>query len=361
MSARRSLLAGVFALLGAACTIMNGLKLDPSATEPTPGDDDDDDDVTRPDGSSKDGDPETPCTPKHVHPPPPAAAGGTDRELVFALQEMDSTPSDRRAGLDLDGRCSCHDDLPPTCTSKTGAVTCDPEDGTGLDNIAGTSFAALLSTTGGFNMISLANARIQNGQHGNVFRIEGYNGLDDDDDVKVTFHPSPGRGSGNVNFTQVQSWPIGPGVVATKAYVAKRQLVALFDSIQIFFLEDTFQPATLRHATLFGDIVDVGGDLRLPDVQVAGRANTTELVASIGQIETPLGTVCYAPTYESTGSSACNASDLPASPAEDGTAAACDSFSMAMRLKLIPATLGNSASIPTVFDRCNGAPKVVCN
>lgn len=359
---RRAIVTGAFALFCAACTIMNGLKLDTQAALPPPGDDDDDTDAKPRTDAKTDGSVSPAgCVLKKAPKKPAKVTGGTDTGFVVALRRMVSSNSGPKVGLDLDNLCTCKNGEREACKPKGADTNCDPEDG--LDNSASEAFNALVSGSGGLNIIEDANVRIASGFHGNVFEIEGYNGQADDEAITVTWFPSPGLGTG-VNFNVVHAWPVAAPVVAKEAYVAGKVLVAVFDTIDILFLDDTPTPPKLVSATLTGTIADVGGQPTLGRAILAGRANTTSLIQGVGQLKPPQAfgfALCETPQYQGTATGVCAKSDLPAGPADDGTQAACDSISMALNLELTPATVGSTQSIPTISDRCGGQTPVSCN
>lgn len=361
-----SLVAVVLAV--GACTIMNDLRLEVVQQDNTPGDDDDavidGGKIRLSDGAvvTADGAPASACVLKRPPGPPAKGAAGTDVSIVVAVANMLADPTGPKVGFDQDGICTCIDGAPEACKPKNGAQHCDENNG--LDNAGGELFRKLAQNgTAPINVIADANTRIENGNHGNVFRIDGYNGQADDDAVTVTYWPSPGVGA--PNFTVVQDWPVGTAVPGGKAYVSNYTLVAQFDKIEVFFLDDINKPVFIDSATLTGTITK-GANPTLGTSLLYGRINTTALVQGVGQLapdsifNTP---ICQTGVpYTGIGSGACQQSDLPANATLDkGGNDPCSAISMALELRLVPARVGGQATITRPGDRCGGVTPIVCD
>lgn len=341
-----------------ACSVMSGLSVQQGATEPG----DEDGGTSRRDGSSgaSSSGNTGPC--QHAREPAkPASAtpGGSDTTLTFAMKGMVPKNDVVPFGLDLDGLCTCQEGDKNAC--KRGTEVCD--DPGGLDNAGATIFKGI-AEQGGFNLVEGENARIADGLAGIVVHVEGYNGLEDDDAVNVTFIRSPGIAA-KPNFDAVEAWPVSDVVYAsTEAYVAKKVLVARFTEVDVPFLSDTPQPAKMRGSVMMGTL---GAGNVLSELILAGRANTAELVNSVGQLKHPLFNIALCDTVEATalftnfGSIACGGSDMPTDPSKDGDQnTTCDALSFGVKMLMIPAEIGPNQALKTVSDRCTERTPITC-
>lgn len=375
MNAPRAAAAFVgIAGLVTGCLVMNGLELTP-VPSPDPGETSSSGGSKKDSGSSgatsSSGDPGK-CSPLK-EPAKPAAAdpGGTDVTLTFAMRQLVSNNDDTPFGLDLDGLCTCFTDVgasapgPDAC--KRGTSACDNPLSTGLDN-AGAVLFKQISKQGGVNLVDVENGHVAAGQIGLLIHIEGYNGLANDDDVTVRFIRSAGI-SGGPSPERKDEWPdSNDSFTSTEAYVvttvtkndgkeiAIRSLVARFAEVEVPFLISTPNPAKMRGAIVTGVIADGN---TIPDLIVAGRSNTSELVNSVGQLEAPvIGPLCqtipFDDRYANFGAEACKVSDLPTDPAKTGDRTTpCDAMSFGVKMLMIPATLGAKASLTNGGDRCS--------
>jgi hypothetical protein len=350
----------VFAGLIAACTAMNGLKVIPS------------EDSTDPGTSSSSGKPKkdasassssgVPGACNHAKEPakPAADPGGTDTTLTFAMRQLVPNNEGTPFGLDLDGLCTCFTEVgakapgPDACKRTTSA--CDDPQDTGLDN-AGAVLFKQIANQGGVNFIDVENGHVAGGQIGLLIHIEGYNGLANDDAISVRFIRSAGI-SGGPNPSQKDAWPdSSDSFPSTEAYVANKVLVARFDEVEVPFVISTPQPAKMKGAIVTGALADGNA---LPELVVAGRSNTGELVASVGQLEvTGIGPLCqtmpFDDRYRTFGGEACKVSDMPTDPAKTGDLnTPCDAMSFGVKMLMIPANLGSKASLSVGGDRCGG-------
>jgi len=341
-------LAAILAIASAtyACTIVSGLR------------------VPAPDGPDAAGDaaadapqgalPDAGDGCRHAFPPPkPAAAGaGGNLEVLVALRTIELRSG--AIGYDLDGFCTCGAQG-PSCASAQ--VACDPEGG--VDNVAGP--LALDGVFSGYDLEKRLNGLIEGGHNTLLLGLQQYNGLPDDDQVTVSVYsaggvyPSLGDGgfageAGAPRWDGDDPWsldraqlPTGkpPGSFDTNeaAYVAGGTLVAPVRVKER--LNDAFELA-LTGGVLTAEITMVDGAPQIARGVIAGRWPAVEMVRVFFDLEDPLtgSPVCKDFLVEQVRSSICNAADINANPAADGTAAPCDALSIGMAFTAVPAKFG---------------------
>lgn len=328
-----------------------------------------------PDGSSSSSGKPGAC--QHAKEPakPAPAAGGSDTTLTFAMFQMVPRNTGTPFGLDLDGLCTCFTEVgkttpdPGACKRSTPA--CDNPLETGLDNAGSAVFKDIDSAA--VNPIQYENERVAGGNSGLLLRIEGYNGLDDDDAISVRLIRSAGVAPARASETVKQEWPDSDeSFVASEAYVAQRVVVARFPEVLVPFLAATPSPARMKGAVLVGELKE---KTAIPELLLAGRTNTSDMVNGVGQLEVTipgLGPVrlCQALNDSSTAryfsdfaTLACKSSDMPSDPASDrDLEVPCDAMSFGLRLLMVPANLGAKKALPSIDDGCGGVDgyPVVC-
>ena len=369
---KREILAlSMIALVVGACTVMNGLELQTNPTDPgetsgsssgktsgsTSG-------ATGTSGGSSGLDPDK-CN--HVREPAKPAAsdpGGTDTTLTFAMRQLVPNNEGEPFGLDLDNLCTCFTEKgqttpgPDACKRTTSA--CDDPGFKGRDN-AGAVLFKQIANAGGVNLIDIANGHVSGGKIGIVVHIEGYNGLANDDAVSVRFIRVAGI-AGGPNPAKVDAWPDSDdSFSSTEAYVVNRTLVARFTEVEVPFLISTPTPAKMKGAIVMGTITDGV----IPDLLVAGRTNTGELINSVGELEVSFGTGSFrlcesmefddAQRYRSFSAAACKVSDMPTDTAKTGDLTTpCDAMSFGVKMLVIPATLSATKQpVSTSSPGCN--------
>jgi hypothetical protein len=242
----------------------------------------------------------------HAAPPdkPQNAAGGDGFTLVQAIHTFDfGDPSDGGApsfpsiGFDLDQRCSSTLD-PPLCHPPSwsdGGVT----DGVnGIDNATG---ALLYSENQVFNSSPLSSAFLSSETDKGlfaplvVFRVLGYNGFHDDDQVRVELlvpmpPTSPKWDGTDVLLVDPVSATVGPGdggdaIVARfaddHAYVAGYQLVAHLEGGAMKLANTIF---VLTDAVLSAHLQPVGGARFAMQGLLAGHSRTDDLLSILPQL-----------------------------------------------------------------------------
>ena len=200
--------------------------------------------------------------------------------LVCAAQEFRFTEVDggQKAGLDLDEYCDRF-----ACEAKAGAK---PRT-IGTDNVLGFFIASLNQQA------DISVSAIQHGMLGLIVVLEGWNGTDSDDEVKVTLYNVAGldgstdggverANDGNDLFLPRQddtaAPPIAkPAFTSAVAYVTKKQLVAKFDSLRVRLITPNFvdqRPMNfdlvLVDAAVVGTVVSAQGGLQMLDAQLVG-------------------------------------------------------------------------------------------
>lgn len=147
----------------------------------------------------------------HVRPPdPPTVSGaGGDIEFVVAVSAIDFGDANgdgdpKQVGYDLDYRCTCQGEtngcMRPDWAS---AEACDGPDG--RDNATGVFISQMTALFGGFGSEAWSEAAIA-GEWSIVFKVSGYNGLPDDDQVRLDWYVTDQYWEDKPNGTYVPSW-----------------------------------------------------------------------------------------------------------------------------------------------------------
>lgn len=357
------LLAGAGALsLEGACTIVNGLSVPEAASAAG-------------DGGGDGGDAAVdPC--KHARPPaPPAidpkAPAGSEimiivaKELSFGIDGGSFEP----ISYDLDGLCTCfpHPDSCTPNTKPTPKPKCDDLGG-GQDN-AGQPLIKEAKEQGKLDFQKAANDSVVGGGRAVIIRVQDYNGLPNDPEVRASVLVSPGLFNGDVpmtpTFTATDRWSIDKKAAYDKngslipfdtkpGYVSGGNLVV--GPLDVSLPVSNLAVITLSSALLVAKIVDLpGGGHSLGEIRVAGRWSIAEALRVAGSFEAKVdaGRIC-----ENTDATSmlllaffqtriCEASDIRASPGDDGKGKACDAVSIAVRVQASPASLGALRTVDT--------------
>lgn len=296
--------------------------------------------------------------------PPSIQDAGGSQELVLALHTLDfHEGSDYKAiGFDIDRSCTCEGG-PSTCKAPVDAPAdswCDGPDG--RDNAAGGLIAA--ATMLGLSSTSL-NQGIAEGEWSVLFRVQGYNGLPDDDEVSVAWLvpenlmkvPSwdgsdtwaikgtcLGRdGNGNLDLSN-------PLVVDKSAYVREGRLVASLRGGARLEVSSTFT-FVAGDAYLVAKLQPSGSTWLVQDGVLAGIWKSNDILAALSGTKVANVPVCTDnPVYPAIKETICKYRDilggvgLPSVP--------CDSLSLAFTFTASPARIGVALDTPPPANPC---------
>ncbi|MEZ4440586.1 MAG: hypothetical protein R3B72_15920 [Polyangiaceae bacterium] len=315
--------------------------------------------------------------------PPSTTDPGSDVEIVVALRSMDfgetlDTQEGPTVGVNLDKECTC-DGGEPTC-STVGSMPEDCDGPGGRDNAVARFFNNLnLFESEAFSS-EVQSQKAEAGDFSMLFRITGYNGQANDQQVTVAIYSSPGFSSNPCLPNPAPQWdgsdewpvdvtslnppmgaggnmgagggcgaagPAEPGYDVLDArfssdlgYVTNHVLVAnLPDSELVFSSKLSADPITLVGGFVMGTLVNEGQGWALRGALLTGRWPLSEIFSLIGSVESagmPLCTdnLLYPPIK----TVLCNYPDITASVA--GPATPCDSLSFGMAFEAEPAKLG---------------------
>jgi hypothetical protein len=329
-----------------------------------------------PPGDASDGGPgdSSPSCPSTGWPGPPTGVssdGGDVPPFVLAAQGIDLDPH-HAIGLDLDGVCTCPG--PESCVLPSKALA-----DASCDNPAGVDpvLNRVLQQFGQLYCVPLAQS-VAMGYSNILFRISGYNGLPDDDQVGVELFvsigtppiddagtPTPPRLDG----TDV--WlPWEPTVsnslslyVDLSAYVSGSVLVARPEDVQgntliLWRLAaaecDSGLPPLLgvnplllagRGIVVTGKLVAApGGGFSLQNA-LAGARTATDGTMGFLQALNLFGLCPSDLRYQGAASLVCPSRDIASSPTLDNKNAPCDAVSFAIGFEATPAILGDAAPL----------------
>ncbi|HSO34147.1 MAG TPA: hypothetical protein VLT33_16545, partial [Labilithrix sp.] len=295
--------------------------------------------------------------------------------FVIAIDTVTLDPR-KVTALDLDGVCTCDsrpgafDDGGPRC--QTATVTCD-EDG-GADNSLGAVAEVTASKVG---IETVANRLIANGHRTVLLQIQKYNGLANDDEVRVGTMLAEGIHSQSCPSSVLDpatkrwsagrcgddAWAVNPAslvgsvpLVVGTGYVRDHRLVVarLNNAVPLPFNDES--TLNFRLPVLTGQLVPLGEDLmprdptraptekekrlfRLDNGSLAGRVLAAEGVAAIGTYLQSNGTrLCTSPGFGLIHDSVCASADIQGKPlVPDDPTRGCDALSAALGFTAIPA------------------------
>lgn len=285
--------------------------------------------------------------------PPTSGMTGGEIEFTAALRSIDigDGPNKAELGLDLDGRCTCLGDG-PSCLEPANALdTCDGPGG--RDNATGKLFSFFAALIGqGFGSEEFS----QDAEVGNfslLFRVRGYNGMPDDDQVELAMFPSVGIDPGPPLWDGNDLWPIPetavlpmgtleePAYVDLKAYVTGNVIVASLPDAGIV-LGSGANDITLdiTAGLMVGTIVSVGSSYGIRDGLLAGRWKTQDVFNTISKFRDGSDKpICSGQLlYDSLKAQICGNADIysglgkPTDP--------CDALSIALGFTADPGKLG---------------------
>jgi hypothetical protein len=320
--------------------------------------------------------------------------GGT-QELVFVVKaidlgegkESDGTPTYLKLGLDQDGSCRTEGG-PRSCTNPAPAASILADGIEGRDDGLGRMIADVKDHFGQEVVkSSIVNEDVAQGRVAPqaLFRIRGYDGLQDDNHVDVDWFlplPLPARGgadadsgadadaamqSGVPAWDESDHWPVLPDTfvpvdsdsgaalrrTSIDGYVSNYRLVARFpENIPFRFW---YFVAPLRSPTLTAEIFPdtVSHQFRLENGMIAGVALMSDFLAQIPimSIQLPLGMpLCRDnPLYGTIHDWMCSFSDAKT---QGSAGDICDAISMGYAFDASRATLGPTVQPPAPAALC---------
>jgi hypothetical protein len=250
------------------------------------------------------------CRELGVPPAPVDAGAGSVPAVIGALRLLDF-------GLDVDGGrpqipgfnldLTCSADIDSgSCTTKLRPTAFDThakdKSSTGIDN-AGFSLIEYISRFSDMLSARGINEGISEGRYGAVVRVDGWNGLDDDDKVSVEIFPAIGfieNGNGGTSpaFDENDVWKLdnryqvggvleASTIKADGAWVNGRRLVGRFREVWLpLLIDDDPKPfdVHLTDAVISATLgKDAAGKPVLLDGVMAGRWKTSDF---LGQVRT---------------------------------------------------------------------------
>ena len=280
-------------------------------------------------------------------------------------------------------------DLDMTCTGQGEGSSCvvpdwasrqDKTDGlAGRDNAVGALITAVQTMIPEFGSDSYTRL-VEEGQAGVLFRIRGYNGQPNDDQVEATLYIAAPFDSQEGNTTPHWDgndvWPVASDSLADgasldnpryqdpHAYVNNGVLVASLPEASIRLPNGLIEGGGSINMRLVGAFlagklveVEVGGSKRwqLEDVHLAGRWPTNDLVHQLSQFPEPPNfqkPLCMdSSSYEVFRNLLCSFTDIFAGVASPTSV--CNALSFAVALETIPARIGSVIEVePPDANRC---------
>jgi len=353
-----------------ACQLLVGVKDEDGVPRPVTSDAAATEDADA--GSSAD-----PCMKRHP-PPRPSAADLLDattpgQGFVFAVKEFQINPPGTVLGYDLDERCtgdpnSSTSEAP--CTSRAGADTTDKPNGVDNEFQRSVVPSFLAQKDGGpaDPAAQTLNSDIAEGRRTVFIGVTDYNGLENDDEVKVGFAASERMaqaGCGNCLLVEagpgafddagdpprpqwdgLDAWYYTPSSVVVqglpaaplRGYVSKGVLVVIADRISLSILGADLD---FRDAVLTATIAKGSGNVPfiLQNGLVAGRIPAAEVVVSASTLKNTQSD-CKNVALAFLKEEVCHDRDLPSRKADDGKGSTCESLSIAIGFNAYPVRLG---------------------
>jgi hypothetical protein len=300
----------------------------------------------------------------HAFPPdkPAITNAGGDLDLIFSIKQITlrnaADGGTRPVGWDIDKTCTCQGEN-DSCLEPAwaGIKHCDGPDG--RDNGFGNLISEIGSMMKDFGEASW-NDRLHEGGWGLMFRIQGYNGLPDDDQVELDWYipdsfyaivnaQDGGKPAPKYDGTDV--WPIRsfcinnndinqPKYVDTKAYVSSGTIVGMLPE---GVLESTgWMSMVLTDAYLTAKVVKVGSAWELQEGNIAAVWTLDDIFAQLGYMTISGIKLCADPKnqiYLAVKSMICKHTDIYRSRGTPTTA--CDSLSLGLGFDAVPAMFGS--------------------
>ncbi|MEM1033346.1 MAG: hypothetical protein AAGN82_23635 [Myxococcota bacterium] len=300
-------------------------------------------------------------------PPLPAAGDDEDGDA--------RRPNPERVGFDLDGRCSCTDDVGLACVSAPTAFLqrqCD--DARGRDNNLGAALAPL-NAVAPRPLSELLSGAAEGGVWSLLIEVAGYNDRRDDQRVTVTTHSAAGfeGGLGAPTWDGEDAWTIRadgfaadeaseestPISVDPEAYVRDGMLVAHLPRVD---LDVVFATASGRlrvtDVRLVATIEEAPSGLALVDGTLGGwlsEENALRMLASYQYQppgpNTPLVRLCNPrPEYTIFRAAVCRAADGRVD--EGSPDRTCNAVSVGVGFSASAARLGSVLDVPFPSPEC---------
>lgn len=216
------------------------------------------------------------------------------------------------------------------------------------------------------------NDPILKGESTIMFRLYDYNAAADD--TNVTFgvlgapgtkldmdggHPIPNLVDGgdrwfvDVNDV-IPTTYFGPKAKASRAYVAKNRLVAIFDSAFTISLPTPYGRVrvTIESAVVTGLLVPAPNDtMTIVDGLVVGRWKTAGVFETVGNLAIPnVGLIC--PNVHTLADSICGYVDIASNKLDDGMNKPCNALSVALQFRTVPALLSQTVDAGVYTNLC---------
>lgn len=297
------------------------------------------------------------CPHTRIPAPPALRDASADDAFTVIIAVQPSSKDAGTVGFDLDGVCTGQGE-PAACAAPDGGP--DPvDDPGGVDN----KLQQLAGLVG--DSLEVADS-FKTGALGLLFRIEGYNGLPDDDAVQVSAYRSAGLDANDGGPTQTRrdEWIIdskdvvGPDFAPRRpkatGYVSGSILVASFGNAGVPIGLSEF---SVNDAQIVGRLNADRGEWALDDAVLAGRWNGSDLLFAVGILKKPPSNalICEDVDFmEALRTVICGSVDVAESRSKDGLGLRCTYVSMASAFFGAPASFYKTTFAVPPFDtsRC---------
>jgi hypothetical protein len=332
-------------------------------------------------------------------PAPPLSEDGTDvRSFVNVLREVglggrlgvdagtsDGAPSspNAAAGFDLDCVTTCPG--PESCIAHADAGPhCDGPGG--VDSEINDLFGEITGATASANPFDFQQL-IDTGTVNVLFAVTGYNGGQNDKSVQVTmyFSAGPQGDAGPDGGSVLPNWDAGDGgatwtvddrsvldggqglvyvprYVTQDAYIAGGVLVVHGDPLPIpLGLGSSYTAANVLGATVMAQVVPSGDTFALENGVIAGHVPTATLLAQLGAARDPITPSANPCDPNSVGRAfimqyVCQGADMANVPSVGGNLSPCDSLSVSLSFRAVPAHLGVLKHVGDAGSSCPSYP-----
>jgi hypothetical protein len=299
--------------------------------------------------------------------PPDVSDAGGDVEVVAAIHtiEVGDQDTDVPLGYDLDAKCTCEGDG-PSCRKPAGAK--DACDGPGGRDAQSAEIFKLITKAaanqgGSDDFSSTANK----GSWTMLVRIEGWNGLPDDDQVTVSLFPSDGL-PGDARppkWDGTDAWPVPQTAIVDgyqdvgharfsdpHGYVKSSVFVgSLLESEILLAGKDIIIPVHLTAAFVTGQLTKKGGGWGITNGTVGARWKVSDIFDMVGHLELSGQPVCRDSFfYAGVKKNLCALPDITSALASP--TAECDAISVGVLFQSDPAKLGAVVPPPTYTSKC---------
>jgi hypothetical protein len=285
-------------------------------------------------------------------------------------------PAYQGIGIDLDDTCT-GEGQGPSCLEPNWVPSAHYQDGVeGIDNALGKAFS---DTYPGYPDTVFAMGTDAGSDEEEIFRVRGYSGQPDDDQVEVDLYAALGLDpredggvapvwDGNDHWKILREMLVPPGYdidepqfVDSRAYVSNRILVAQFKNV---LWPDGLPSAPdsvnrVAQFTLMGHLMNDGGPWELPDLVLSRRLRINDVLSTLARapadIAGPTSLLCAtAVSYERLRRIICSYEDITSGA--DSVASPCDALSAGTLIFARQAQLGSVR--PPASDPPTCAPDV---